>query len=491
MPKTSKPKPPSTKKSHTTSTSAKNPRAKKSRSKRSSAKKTPQKHHTINQLIQSLWLALKPASKKSRTKKPRSMTKRKASSQPQQAPSKTIIKYTLIGLACLALYWMVVYYPKRHRQAIMDRTLANVPDYYHTLYGKELSSDLKHELTQLKFSDKTLQNYHSFIDTNHISQSIGQIDGYANTDKLAQQHYASRRIYLTSHHTTTASTSSKTYKDTHIKYQKLLTHYQQNLPLASIRKKYKKLSPELGNLSGIPASTILAILGCESAWGNLVGNYPMDFDLLSSLATLASTVPDPKKRFYYLDNLLAYLNMRMEHIPIHSLNQTLIKQSTFDGGMGIPQFEPISYIKYAKDGDTQPPVDIWESMPDAAASVANYLKQHGWQTGLKWGYFANVHYNSSMIKLAKTKHYQSIQQWQQQGALLPHQSKLLPIKVAQTKARLFIPDYANKQGVAFLITKNFDVLMRWNPSESEALMIGIIANIMDNTSLDYNSFTGS
>lgn len=486
MPKTSKPKPPASTKPRPKKPNTKHPRSKKNRSKKSLSKKTQQKHPDVIALIKSLWLTFTAATKKSYATIKQSKIKRMASTLLEGPLNKLILKWTVIGLTCLALYGMVMYYPKRHRQAIMDHMLTNVPSYYQTLYGKALSPALKNELTQLKFSDKTLKNYQHFISVNHTSQSKNQIDDHERNDTLAQQHFASRRIYLTTQHT--INTTSKAYPDIAINYQQLLIHYQHNLPLASIREKFQKLSPDLDHLSDIPASITLAILGCESAWGNLVGNYPMDFDLLSSLATLASTASDPKKRFYYLDNLLAYLNMRMEHLPDHSINQTLIKQSTFDGGMGIPQFEPISYLNYAKDGDSQPPANIWESIPDAAASVANYLKKHGWQAGLKWGYFANVQYNNSMLKLAKAKHYQSIQSWQQQGVHLPHQSKALPSTVAQTKARLFIPDYNNKQGVAFLITSNFDVLMRWNPSESEALMIGIIANIMDDTSLQYKSF---
>jgi len=55
------------------------------------------------------------------------------------------------------------------------------------------------------------------------------------------------------------------------------------------------------------------------------------------------------------------------------------------GAMGQTQFMPSSYLKYAVDFDKDGRRDIWTSVPDALASIANYLKGYGWQEGELWG----------------------------------------------------------------------------------------------------------
>ena len=54
--------------------------------------------------------------------------------------------------------------------------------------------------------------------------------------------------------------------------------------------------------------------------------------------------------------------------------------------MGQPQFLPSSYLKYAVDFDGDGKADIWRSVPDVLASIANYLQKYGWQPRLPWGF---------------------------------------------------------------------------------------------------------
>src|SRR6202795_4992970 len=56
------------------------------------------------------------------------------------------------------------------------------------------------------------------------------------------------------------------------------------------------------------------------------------------------------------------------------------------GAMGQPQFMPSSYLAYAVDFDGDGRADIWTSVPDTLASIANYLHKYGWQPGLPWGF---------------------------------------------------------------------------------------------------------
>ena len=60
-------------------------------------------------------------------------------------------------------------------------------------------------------------------------------------------------------------------------------------------------------------------------------------------------------------------------------------RGSWAGAMGQPQFMPSSYLKWAEDFDDDGRSDIWSSPPDVFASIANYMKAHGWKAGQAWG----------------------------------------------------------------------------------------------------------
>src|SRR5262249_58659515 len=61
-------------------------------------------------------------------------------------------------------------------------------------------------------------------------------------------------------------------------------------------------------------------------------------------------------------------------------------KSSWAGAMGLTQFLPSDYLKYAVDFDGDGRADIWHSVPDALASAAKQLLGEGWQPGLRWAY---------------------------------------------------------------------------------------------------------
>ena len=60
-------------------------------------------------------------------------------------------------------------------------------------------------------------------------------------------------------------------------------------------------------------------------------------------------------------------------------------RGSWAGAMGQPQFMPSSYLQYAEDFDGDGRRDIWGSPGDVFASIANYLKGHGWAADERWG----------------------------------------------------------------------------------------------------------
>jgi hypothetical protein len=135
------------------------------------------------------------------------------------------------------------------------------------------------------------------------------------------------------------------------------------------------------------------------------------------------------------------------------------------GAMGQAQFLPSSYLKYAVDFDGDGKADIWRSVPDALASIANYLQQSGWQPRLPWGFEVVVPQGFDYRMNRGT-----FAEWAQRGVNRA-EGGLLP--TAGT-AILFFPSGAS--GPAFLVTDNFIVLKRFNNSDAYALAAGALAD---------------
>jgi membrane-bound lytic murein transglycosylase B len=120
---------------------------------------------------------------------------------------------------------------------------------------------------------------------------------------------------------------------------------------------------------GVAPQYIVAILGCETAYGRITGKERV----LDSLATLGFDYP-PRADFFR-GELLQFLLLANEA----HLNPLRVKGS-YTGAMGAPQFMPSSYRRYGVDADANRHVDLWTDWRDIFASIANLLKQNGWQT---------------------------------------------------------------------------------------------------------------
>ena len=115
---------------------------------------------------------------------------------------------------------------------------------------------------------------------------------------------------------------------------------------------------------------IVAILGCETSYGRITGKDRV----LDSLSTLAFDYP-PRADFFR-GELLQFLLLSAEA----HLDAARVKGS-YTGAMGAPQFMPSSYRRYGVDADQDQHIDLWSNWRDIFASVANLLKQNGWQNG--------------------------------------------------------------------------------------------------------------
>jgi membrane-bound lytic murein transglycosylase B len=130
---------------------------------------------------------------------------------------------------------------------------------------------------------------------------------------------------------------------------------------------------------GVPAEIIVAIIGVESVYGRNMGNYR----IIDALTTLAFDYP-PRSEFFRgeLENFLLYA--RDAGIDVLGL------KGSYAGAIGIPQFMPGSYRRYAVDHDGDGRLDLSGSFADAIGSVANFLNAHGWEIGQPVAFAAHV-----------------------------------------------------------------------------------------------------
>lgn len=122
--------------------------------------------------------------------------------------------------------------------------------------------------------------------------------------------------------------------------------------------------------SGVAPEYLAAILGVETYYGRLTGSYRV----LDALATLAFDYPARSK--FFRDELEQFLLLARDM----KLDPLAVKGS-YAGAMGAPQFMPSNYRRYAVDADADGHIDLWTNWSDVCASVGNYLKEHGWNSG--------------------------------------------------------------------------------------------------------------
>ena len=204
---------------------------------------------------------------------------------------------------------------------------------------------------------------------------------------------------------------------------------------------------------GLDPAILVAIWGIESSFGEASDRW----DVFRSLASLAYA------RFMhplFRNELLSALEiLQRGAIPRRRF------LGSWAGAMGQAQFLPSSYLKYAVDFDGDGRADIWTSVPDVLASIANYLRKNGWQPELPWGFEVAVprgfDYRASRS---------AFRQWTERGFKRADGSAL----PALGDAILFFPSGAS--GPAFLVTNNFNVIKTFNNSDAYALAVGLLAD---------------
>jgi len=206
---------------------------------------------------------------------------------------------------------------------------------------------------------------------------------------------------------------------------------------------------------GVERGIVLALWGIESSFGSSADRW----DVIRSLATLAEArYRDP----YFRNELLVALRIVQEG---HIARERML--GSWAGAMGQPQFMPSSFYEYAVDFTGDGKRDIWTSVPDVLASIANYLTRTGWQRGLPWGFEVALprgfDYRTSRGTFAE---------WTARGVRRAD-GRALP---EAGDGFLLFPSGA--VGPAFLVSANFNVIKLYNNSDVYALAVGHLADRM-------------
>ena len=139
---------------------------------------------------------------------------------------------------------------------------------------------------------------------------------------------------------------------------------------AELWREHRRALERVSAAYHVPAEYLVAIVGVETFYGRTTGRYRV----LDALATLAFDYPP--RGGYFRGELEQFLLLTRENKL-----DPLTTNGSYAGAMGVPQFMPSVYRRYAVDADTDKKRDLWGSWDDILASVANYLHEWGWTPG--------------------------------------------------------------------------------------------------------------
>lgn len=165
-------------------------------------------------------------------------------------------------------------------------------------------------------------------------------------------------------------------------------------------KKHRTFIDATANKTGVPAEVIVSIIGVETIYGKHMGGFSVR-DTLITLGFDYPNTPNRSSRETLFKNQLEDLILlcRAENREATPFKKCLNQLGSYAGAIGLPQFMPGSIRRFAVDGNNDGRIDLRNSPEDAIASVANFLKAHGWVTGEP--IYLDIQSNEEVIDLAK------------------------------------------------------------------------------------------
>jgi membrane-bound lytic murein transglycosylase B len=222
----------------------------------------------------------------------------------------------------------------------------------------------------------------------------------------------------------------------------------------------------------VPKSILVSVWGLESNFGRFAGVRP-------TVPVLATLAYDGRRAALFRGELINALRiLDRGDIELERL------KGSWAGAMGQPQFLPSSYLKFAQDFDGDGRRDIWTSLPDVLASIANYMASNGWVYGESWGRRVKLppDFDARLGNKAplRSEGCRAIRQltepmllseWRAVGV---RTAKGAPLPRAALAASLLRVDQET-----FLVYRNYETLLTYNCAHSYAIAVGLLADRLD------------
>lgn len=216
---------------------------------------------------------------------------------------------------------------------------------------------------------------------------------------------------------------------------------------------------------GVSKYYIASIIGCETNYGNYLGTYnPLD--------TIFTRAFDPKSTYWQKQLIELFILSKKYNLDPKSI------KSSWSGALGLGQFIPSSYNAYGVDYDDDGIVDMYNSRNDGIASVANYLRENGWQKS-----------STAVLEVNVSQKYQDLEDEDISALELPFNLNNFRTKISANDlidqgfeidkniAETISPLLVYEQGKTklYLGFDNFRVITKYNRSSKYALAVHQLA----------------
>jgi membrane-bound lytic murein transglycosylase B len=237
---------------------------------------------------------------------------------------------------------------------------------------------------------------------------------------------------------------------------------------AAAARTHRSLLARVAAKYRVPAHVVVSVWALESNLGRFAGVRP-------TIATLATLAWEGRRAAFFRGQLLDALSI----LDRGDIEPARLKGS-WAGAMGQVQFMPSSYLRYAVDFDGDGHRNIWTSRADVFGSIANYLREHGWQDAHGWGREVSLPDDRAALDAAAPPRTEGCRAEQETTVALPIERwRELGVKSASGKAiagKGYDAWLLVSGERAFLLHPDYASLLRYNCAHAYALAVSLLSD---------------
>ena len=219
-----------------------------------------------------------------------------------------------------------------------------------------------------------------------------------------------------------------------------------------------ELFASVGQAYGVDPYLLGAIWGMETDYGAVLDNGDLIRPIVRGLATLVH-----QRRTRLVEDeadLIAALQL-VQRGPLDA--QSLV--GSWAGAIGHLQVNPSNVVAHGTDGDGDGRVDLHNSLADALATSARFLRGLGYQPGVDWGMEVVVPDGFDYLLATRTQ-MRPVSFFAERGI-----TRVAGRQFADPNLAVFLYVPGGKDGPKFLMTQNYLVLKGYNFSDSYAMSV--------------------